>query len=58
MCGIMGILSDGRPEETRAAVRDMMADPTPRSRCPRERRDSSGDGQFGAGAHAAFHRRP
>ena len=25
MCGIMGILSDGRPEETRAAVRDMMA---------------------------------
>ena len=25
MCGIMGVLSDGRPEETRAAVRDMMA---------------------------------
>jgi len=25
MCGIMGILSDGRPEEMRAAVRDMMA---------------------------------
>ncbi len=25
MCGIMGFLSDGRPEETRAAVRDMMA---------------------------------
>jgi len=25
MCGIMGFLSDGRPDETRAAVRDMMA---------------------------------
>jgi asparagine synthase (glutamine-hydrolysing) len=25
MCGIMGFLSDGRPEETRAAVRNMMA---------------------------------
>jgi asparagine synthase (glutamine-hydrolysing) len=25
MCGIMGFLSDGRPEQTRAAVRDMMA---------------------------------
>jgi asparagine synthase (glutamine-hydrolysing) len=25
MCGIMGVLSDGRPEQTRAAVRDMMA---------------------------------
>jgi asparagine synthase (glutamine-hydrolysing) len=25
MCGIMGILSDGRPEQTRAAVRDMIA---------------------------------
>jgi len=25
MCGIMGILSDGRPEEMRAAVREMMA---------------------------------
>jgi asparagine synthase (glutamine-hydrolysing) len=25
MCGIMGILRKGRPEETRAAVRDMMA---------------------------------
>ncbi|MGB0109503.1 MAG: asparagine synthase (glutamine-hydrolyzing) [Terriglobales bacterium] len=25
MCGIMGLLSDGRPEETRAAVRNMMA---------------------------------
>jgi asparagine synthase (glutamine-hydrolysing) len=25
MCGIMGFLSDGRPEETRAAVRDMIA---------------------------------
>jgi len=25
MCGIMGFLSDGGPEETRAAVRDMMA---------------------------------
>ncbi|MFZ0686715.1 MAG: hypothetical protein WAM89_14320, partial [Terriglobales bacterium] len=24
MCGIMGILSDGRPEQARAAVRDMM----------------------------------
>jgi len=24
MCGIMGVLSDGRPEQTRAAVRDMM----------------------------------
>src|SRR5208282_1418787 len=24
MCGIMGFLSDGRPDETRAAVRDMM----------------------------------
>ena len=24
MCGIMGFLSDGRPEQTRAAVRDMM----------------------------------
>jgi asparagine synthase (glutamine-hydrolysing) len=30
MCGIMGILSDGRPEETRAAVRDMMAASTHR----------------------------
>ncbi len=25
MCGIMGFLSDGRPEQTRAAVRDMMS---------------------------------
>jgi asparagine synthase (glutamine-hydrolysing) len=25
MCGIMGILSDGRPEQTRTAVRDMMS---------------------------------
>jgi len=25
MCGIMGILSDGKPEQTRAAVRDMIA---------------------------------
>ena len=25
MCGIMGFLSDGHPEQTRAAVRDMMA---------------------------------
>jgi asparagine synthase (glutamine-hydrolysing) len=25
MCGIMGFLSEGRPEQTRAAVRDMMA---------------------------------
>src|ERR1700683_1725140 len=25
MCGIMGFLSDGRPDQTRAAVRDMMA---------------------------------
>ena len=25
MCGIVGILSDGRPEQTRAAVRDMVA---------------------------------
>jgi asparagine synthase (glutamine-hydrolysing) len=25
MCGIMGLLSDGRPEKTRAAVRNMMA---------------------------------
>ena len=25
MCGIVGILSDGRPEQNRAAVRDMMA---------------------------------
>src|SRR5208282_4095826 len=25
MCGIMGFLGDGRPEQTRAAVRDMMA---------------------------------
>jgi asparagine synthase (glutamine-hydrolysing) len=25
MCGIMGFLSNGRPEQTRAAVRDMMA---------------------------------
>ncbi len=25
MCGIMGVLSDGRPEETRAAVHAMMA---------------------------------
>jgi asparagine synthase (glutamine-hydrolysing) len=30
MCGIMGILSDGRPEETRAAVRDMIAATTHR----------------------------
>src|ERR1035441_5747155 len=25
MCGIMGILCDGKPEQTRAAVRDMIA---------------------------------
>ncbi len=25
MCGIVGVWSDGRPEQVRAAVRDMMA---------------------------------
>ncbi len=42
MCGIMGVLSDGRPEETRAAVRDMMAaSRASRSRRLREHRDFS-----------------
>src|ERR1700722_3592323 len=43
MCGIMGILSDGRPEQTRAAVRDMMG--AARHRGP----DGSGSAEIALG---------